>query len=76
MNCIDELFCLMLVSWDRTFTNDFLRSESRCVVGSSSIMKLRFDEPRRCAMPNLSANAILTCSPPLSDSSSRVVFLE
>ena len=37
----------MFVSWDRTFTSDFLRSESRCVVGSSSIMKLRFDAPRR-----------------------------
>ena len=76
MNWIEELTSLMFVRWDRTFTRDFLRSESKCVVGSSRIMKLRFDAPRRSAMPNLSANAMLTCSPPLSDSSSSIVLLE
>ena len=76
MNCIDDLSPLIFANCDNTPTNDFLLSLSRCVVGSSNIMKFRLDDPNRCAIPNLKDNAMLTCSPPLSDSNSNMVALE
>ena len=61
---------------DNIPTNNFFLSASRCVVGSSSIIKFRFDEPNKLAIPNLKANAMLTDSPPLSDFISKTSVFE
>ena len=75
-NCIGVSEFEMFDNWDKTATRDFFLSASRCVVGSSSIIKFRFDAPRRLAIPNLKDNATLTFSPPLSDSKSNSSVFE
>ena len=76
INCIGIPTLVIFDSWDNTPTKAFLLSESRCVVGSSKMIRFRLDAHKRLAIPNRKDNAMLTCSPPLKDSKSKTSFLE
>mgnify|MGYP001432197994 CR=1 FL=1 len=59
-----------------TFVTKSVHPEMEEVEVGDELLVVRFDEPKRCAMPNLNDSAMLTCSPPLSDSNSNMVALE